>query len=77
MWENIKAWFKHSITILWARVVALAGLLLAAGQSLLQDPNVSGAIQTVLQPKLIPYYVIAIGLVTELARRRTAGKSAE
>ena len=26
-----------------------------------------------MKPELIPYYVIAIGLVTELARRRTAG----
>ena len=72
MWDKIKAWFKHSVTILWARVVALLGLLLAAGQSLLQDPNVNGAIQTVLQPKFIPYYIIAIGLITEIARRRTA-----
>jgi hypothetical protein len=75
MWDTIKAWFKHSVTILWARVVALAGLLLAAGQSLLADPNVSGAIQTALQPQFIPYYVIAIGLVTELARRRTADRA--
>lgn len=74
MWDKIKAWFRHSLTILWARVVALAGLLLAAGESLLADPNVSGAIQQALQPKFIPYYVIAIGLITEVARRRTAGK---
>ncbi len=75
MWEKIKAAFKHSVTILWARVVAFAGLLLAAGQSLLGDPNVSGAIQTALQPQYIPYYVIAIGLITEIARRRTAGRA--
>ena len=75
MWEKIKAWFKHSVTILWARVVALAGVLLASGQSLLGDPNVTSAIQTALQPKFIPYYVIVIGLVTEIARRRTAGKT--
>ena len=74
MWDKIKAWFKHSITILWARAVALAGLMLMAGQSLLQDPNVTAAIQSLLQPKLIPYYVIAIGLITELARRRTASE---
>ncbi len=74
MWDKIKAWFKNSLTILWARAVALAGLLLAAAEPLLADPNVSGAIQSVLQPKLIPYYVIVIGLVTELARRRTAAK---
>jgi hypothetical protein len=75
MWDKIKAWFKHSLTIVWARGVALAGVLLAAGEALLQDPNVTAAVQAVLQPKLIPYYVIAIGLVTELARRRTAGKA--
>lgn len=75
LWDKIKAWFKHSLTILWARIVALAGFLLACGQALLADPNVTGAIQTALQPKFIPYYVIAIGLVTELARRRTAGRS--
>jgi hypothetical protein len=73
MWDKIKAWFKHSVTILWARVVALAGLLLASAQSLFADPNISGAIQSALQPKFIPYYVIAIGLITEIARRRTAG----
>ena len=74
MWNQIKASCRHSVTILWARVVALAGLLLVAGQSLLQDPNVSSAIQSVLQPKFVPYYVIAIGLVTELARRRTVDR---
>ena len=71
MWDKIKAWFKHSLTILWARVVALTGLLLAAGTSLLEDPNVTATIQTALQPKFIPYYVIAIGLITEIVRRRT------
>ena len=76
MWERIKAAFKHSLTILWARVVALAGLLLVSGQDLLGDPNISGAIQSALQPRYIPYYVIAIGIITEIARRRTAGKDA-
>ena len=71
MWDKIKAWFKHSITILWARIVAVAGMLLAAAQSVLADPNVTGAVQSALQPKFIPYYVIAIGLVTEIARRRS------
>jgi hypothetical protein len=75
MWDKIKAWFKHSLTILWARAVAVAGLLMGASEALLQDPAVTGAIQNALQPKFIPYYVIAIGLITELARRRTAGKA--
>ena len=77
MWTTIKASFRNSMTILWARVVALAGLLLAAAQSLAADPNVSGAMQQVLQPKFVPYYVLAIGLVTELARRRTAGTGSQ
>ena len=72
MWDTIKAWFKHSVTILWARVVTLGGAVLATLLSLSSDPNISSAIQSVLQPKFIPYYVIAIGLITELARRRTA-----
>ena len=72
MWDKIKSWFRHSLTILWARAIALAGLLLAATQSVLADPSVSDAVQQLLQPKYIPYYVIAIGLITELARRRTA-----
>jgi hypothetical protein len=75
MWDKIKAWFKHSMTILWARTVALAGLVLAIVQALLSDQNVNSAVQSILQPKFIPYYVIAIGIVTELARRRTAGRA--
>lgn len=73
MLQKIKASFRHSLTILWARLVALLGLLLAVGEQVLQDPNVASAVQTALQPKYVPYYVIAIGLITELARRRTAG----
>jgi hypothetical protein len=45
------------------------------GQSLVSDPNINSAVQTILQPKFNPYYVIAIGVVTELARRRTAGRA--
>jgi len=71
MWDEVKAWFKYSLTILWARAVALTGLLLATAESLLQDPNVSAALQAALQPKYVAYYVIAIGLVTEIARRRS------
>ena len=77
MWDMIKALFKRSVTILWARLVALAGLLMVTGQSLVADPNVNSAVQSILQPKLIPYYVIAIGLITELARRRTVAKATD
>ena len=72
--DKIKTWFKNSVTILWARVQVVAGLITASVMVLGSDPNVTGAIQSALQPKFIPYYVIAIGLITELARRRTAGR---
>ena len=72
MWIKIKSWFKNSVTILWARVQVFAGIATAALMALASDPNVTSAIQTALQPKYIPYYVIAIGLLTEIARRRTA-----
>ncbi len=75
MWEQIKTAFRHSVTILWARLLAVAGLLLAAGEQVLQDPNVASAVQAALQPKYVPYYVIAIGLITELARRRTLDRN--
>jgi hypothetical protein len=75
MWDKAKTWFRHSLTILWARGVAFVGVLLAVGETLLQDPNVAAAIQAALQPKYVPYYVIAIGVITELARRRTAPKA--
>lgn len=74
MFDKVKAWFKNSLTILWARVVALGGLILGVMQGLTADPNISAAIQSMLQAKYIPYYVIAIGIITELARRRTVEK---
>jgi hypothetical protein len=71
MWTKIKSFFRNSVTILWARLQMLAGAAVALSLALAQDPNVTGAIQSALQPKFIPYYIIAIGLITEIARRRT------
>ena len=74
MWARAKAAFKHSVTILWARLVALSGLLLIAAQNLSADPTIGDAIKSLLKPQYLPWYVIGIGLITELCRRRTAGK---
>ena len=74
MWSKTKSWFGNSLTILWARIQVLAGLLAALLMALATDPNVTGAIQTALEPRFIPYYVIAIGLITEIARRRTISR---
>jgi hypothetical protein len=77
MWDKLKAAFLHSVTILWARMVALAGLALAFLPTLVTDPNVSMIAQTLLQPKYIPFYLIAIGIVTELCRRRTVSSATD
>lgn len=80
MWQRIKAWFKHSATILWARIVGLGGLVFAvleATADLFELPGIRENIQLLLDPKYVPYYIIAIALVTELARRRTLKKDIE
>jgi len=77
MWFKVKASFGHSMTIVWARFVALTGGILAVLQSLAGDPNVSDAIKSLLDPKLVPLYVIGIAVITELLRWRTAGPPAK
>ena len=77
MWNTVKAWFKNSVTILWARILSLGGTLLAIMLPLFGDSSITGAVQSVLQPQYIPYYVIAIGLITELVRRRTVNQATD
>lgn len=80
MWERIKAWFKHSATILWARIVGLGGLVFATLEAIggfFDLPGIRESIQLLLDPRYVPYYIIAIALVTELARRRTLKKDAD
>jgi hypothetical protein len=78
MQKRIKAFFRHSLTILWARLVALVGLLLAISDPLLELfalPDVNNQVRAMLDPKYVPFYVIAIAVVTELARRRSLPNS--
>lgn len=70
--ESVKGWFKHSETIALARLQVLLGAVLALAASLAQDPNVSSAVQSILDPKYVPFYIIGIGVLTEVLRRRGA-----
>jgi hypothetical protein len=72
MWEKIKSWFGHSETILLARSQVLLGAVGAVVTALVNDPNTSSAVQSLLKPEYIPYYVIGIGILTEVLRRRGA-----
>jgi hypothetical protein len=80
MWKRIKAFFGHSLTILWARLVAMIGVMLAFSDQLLDLfslPGVKDQVQAILDPKYIPFYLIAIAVVTEIARRRSLPGSPE
>ena len=63
MWERIKTWFRHSLTIFWARVQ----MVLAVVWGVLVTADLS----PLLPPKWLPIWLVISGVVTELARRRT------
>lgn len=63
--------FKRSLTILWARFLFVLGIFLAV----LTAPGVHESIVgSLLRPEWVPYYLIAIAVLTELARRRTLNR---
>lgn len=62
-WDKIKAWFKDSLTIAWARVQ----LVLAAAWGVLLTVDLT----PVLSQKWMTAWLIFSGVVTELTRRRT------
>jgi hypothetical protein len=41
MWNKVRVWFRNSVTILWARVQVLAGVVVACLMALASDPNVT------------------------------------
>ena len=63
MWDKIKAFFKNSMTIFWARVQ----VLLAVVWGVLSTVDLS----PILPSKWLPVWLVISGVVTELARRRT------
>lgn len=75
--DKIKAWFKNSVTILWARIQMVAGAALVALAPILDTLNASPDLKNILiqsRPWLIGLAVI--GFITELCRRRTLPPSA-
>ena len=75
--ERAKVFCRRSMTILWARVVLMVGFLLevlAFFSDLVGIPGVSESVQGLLDPKYVPFYLIGIGIITELARRRTLSR---
>jgi len=72
MMDKIKAWFKNSITILWARMQYVAGIL---GAGLIVAFSGYDFTQLASMDAKAAFKMLAIvalsGVVTEFCRRRT------
>lgn len=62
-WEKVKAWFKDSTTIAWARMQVLFAAIWAV--------LLSTDLAPLLSQKWLTGWLVLSGLVTELTRRRT------
>lgn len=67
MWTKIKAFFLNSETILLARLQVIGGIVIGAFLTL--DP---GLFQAYVPTQYVPIYLLAVGILTEVARRRRA-----
>lgn len=69
-WESLKAWFKHSETIFWARVQTFAGIVVAAVAGIdWTQLAVSGISKETM---LLAGGLFLNGIFTEYLRRRNA-----
>jgi hypothetical protein len=65
MWSKIKSFFLESETIVLARLQMFAGIVVGAFIAL--DP---GLFQAYVPTQYVPIYLLAVGVLTEYARRR-------
>lgn len=65
MWDNIKAFFKGSETIFWARLQMVLGAIAVALTYV--DPSL---LQPIFDPRWFPWFLAANGIATEYLRRR-------
>jgi hypothetical protein len=72
MWERLKAWFKHSLTIFWARVQWLVGIVSAGLIAAFSGYDFTQLTVMTWKDAFKMLCAVAIaGVLTELARRRT------
>lgn len=69
--------FHNSATILWARIMMVLSALMSALVSIISsgDPNLEATLRGFLKPEYAAAVLFVFGLVVELARWRTLGKS--
>lgn len=66
-WSKIKAWFKNSETIAWARLQMLLGAIMTTIS--VTDPAL---FNQYVPEKWLPIYIVVSGVLTELLRRARA-----
>lgn len=71
---SIWKWFKRSITIVWARLMVLAAVLLELVAQVGDIPEVAALTNVFAEPRNAAIALAVIGIVTELVRRRTASR---
>jgi len=79
MARTIEAWLRRewaavrkSGTMLFAWTQAAVGVAAAVLLDVYSDPSINSAIQSALKPDYVPYYVIAVGLLLRIVRKRNA-----
>jgi hypothetical protein len=76
-WQRTLKVGKESATIVWAKVVIIAGGLVAVLDKIADlagDPSLTAQIQQYATPQIVSYVMIAIMIVNVWARLRTLGK---
>ena len=56
-------WFKDSLTVVWARIQMVLGVILSVVAAVDMSP--------IIPPRWLPLWLIASGVITEFCRRRT------
>lgn len=71
-WNGAKAWFKHSMTIVWARIQYMVGILGAGliGAFSGYDFTQLSSMDARSAFKILAFAALT-GVITELCRRRT------
>lgn len=70
MFDKLWEWCRESATILWARFMLLGGILLSIANEIASIAQAANLIQF-LPPRWASITLAVIGVITELARRRT------
>lgn len=78
MWEKVKSFCLHSVTIAWSYILAVVGAVLqvidVAGD-IVGDPSLKEQISIVVgDPKTLGYIMLGISIITIIARLRSLRK---